>query len=310
MRLQDLLYRQKSRWKYHTAKTEVEKRIAEINRNRSYIELRNRNYYIPEADLKIPKGVVDEVFIRFDLFMQNMKNLNGTYRFEDGKLFFLFDRFKIRIVSPNELFIINEIFFNNCYNFSLPNQQSYNVIDIGMNVGLASLYFANRRDICEVFSFEPFPQTFMQAKGNFDNTPELASKIKSFNFGLGKGERMEISSYSPYASGTSGTLLKSKDADVTVYEQAISIRDAFETLTRIVDTDPETPFVLKVDCEGAEYEILESLIEGGFPERIIAILMEWHGSFSSGLQNRVRQLGFNLINTRTGNNTGMTYAVR
>ena len=310
MKLHELLYRQKSRWKYHTAKSEIEKRIAEINRDKPLVVFRGENYYVPDAFVEIPKAIGYQVFTRFDLFMQNMNNLNGTYILENGNLFFLFDDFKIQIVSANELFIINEIFSNNCYNFSLAHAGSFNVIDVGMNVGLASLFFANKKDVSKVFSFEPFPQTFALANRNFERSPDLARKIKSFNFGLGNGERTEASLFNPYASGTSGAFLKSNSRGRNVVEQSILIKDASSTIADIIEANGERPFVLKIDCEGAEYEIMESLIGGGFPEEVIAILMEWHGSVARKLADNIVQLGFKLVNTSIGHNTGLIYAMR
>jgi hypothetical protein len=41
---------------------------------------------------------------------------------------------------------------------------------------------------------------------------------------------------------------------------------------------PETDIVLKLDVEGAEYDILQRLRECGLDERLTLVLVEWHGS--------------------------------
>ena len=97
------------------ASDDIQKKIAEINRYEPLIESRNGSYYVPEASIEIPKGHLDDIFTRFDLFLQNMRNLAGRYVCEEGKLYFVFDAFKVEILSSNELFIIKEIFFNQCY---------------------------------------------------------------------------------------------------------------------------------------------------------------------------------------------------
>ena len=46
-------------------------------------------------------------------------------------------------------------------------------------------------------------------------------------------------------------------------------------LARVIEEAPE-PVVLKLDCEGNEYELLEHLIERGAVSRLSRILIEWH----------------------------------
>lgn len=310
MKMREFIHRQRSRWEYRLAKNGIEKKIAEINRDKTLIEVRTNGYFVRPASVEIPKGTVAHVFIRFDLFIQNMTRLNGTYVLEGLNLYFLFDTVKIQIFSSNELFIINEIFVNRCYNFKLPQGKPYNVIDIGMNVGLASLFFAQKEYVYEVFSFEPFPQAFDQANSNFKSNHELARKIKTFNFGLGKGERIQELFFDPLASGTSGVTLNNRQHSAHLQQQPVLIKDAFEVISRITANSKRIPFVLKIDCEGCEYEIMESLMEVAFPGRIVAILMEWHGKMPPDFEAKIQEIGFHLVSTRLKDDTGLIYAIR
>lgn len=310
MNLSHFLYRQRARWKYHVAKTDVARNIAEINRNSPHIEVRNESYFVPMASIEIPKGAVDSIFLRFDLFMGNMKNLRGKYTWESDKLFFVFDNFKIQILSSNELFIINEIFFHQCYNFAPDDQRRWNVIDIGMNVGLASLFFADKVFVDHVFSFEPFEETFVQAQVNFESNSQIAHKIHAYNFGIGKGNRIEKASYNPLSSGTSGIRFSQSEASPGVRVQAITLRDAHETLFEIFAGYSDMPFIMKIDCEGAEYDIIASLCENGFPEQVKVILMEWHGVMPEGFEAMISKNGFRMIRTRSKGNLGLIYAFR
>jgi FkbM family methyltransferase len=311
MTFNSFIFRQRSKWKYHTAKTEIEKTIAEINRLEPQVQERENCYYIPAASLLLPKGVVDHIFIRFDLFLQNMRYLEGKYVWDNEKLFFLFDDFKTRIVSANELVIINEIFFHRCYNFKLPQNQLYNVIDVGMNVGLASLYFAGAANVKRVFSFEPFPKSFQDAQENFSNNINVSGKIKPFNFGLGKSEKTMKALFNPMASGTSRSVgLQSSIINSGLQEEAIQIKDAYEVINGIICSNEDVPYIMKLDCEGAEYEIMDSLFEKGLPERIISILMEWHGSMPETFESNILNNGFQFVSTRLQKNTGLLYAFR
>jgi len=42
--------------------------------------------------------------------------------------------------------------------------------------------------------------------------------------------------------------------------------------------DLRPPVVLKLDCEGAEYDLLSHLIAEGVDDRLLLALVEWHGS--------------------------------
>jgi len=47
-------------------------------------------------------------------------------------------------------------------------------------------------------------------------------------------------------------------------------------LARIIEQMPEGPVVLKVDAEGAEFDLLEHLISTGSVARLSRLLVEWH----------------------------------
>jgi len=47
-------------------------------------------------------------------------------------------------------------------------------------------------------------------------------------------------------------------------------------LARVVEESPEGPVILKLDAEGAEYELLEHLLATGAIARLQRILVEWH----------------------------------
>ena len=308
MGISHFLYKLKNRWDYHTATKELQKNIATINRDAPLIQPLGRNYYLPEVSIEIPAGAVDEIFGRYDLLVNNMRNLEGQYVWEGDRLMFLFKELKFQITSCSELFIIDEIYNHHCYNFDLPGAQSCNVIDIGMNVGLASLFFASKHSVNEVYAFEPFPQSFDQAKSNFKDNYFLAHKIRPFNFGLGRGERLSAAFYYPSASGTSGA--SEKHNGVNHKEESIVIKDAFETISSIIRSCPEVPFVMKIDCEGAEYEIMQSFFERSIPDAIRVILMEWHGSIPDRFMNNFLEAGFRVVTTRSKKDLGLMYAFR
>jgi FkbM family methyltransferase len=47
-------------------------------------------------------------------------------------------------------------------------------------------------------------------------------------------------------------------------------------LARFIDDLPGGPVILKLDCEGAEFDLLEHLIERNVDARLDRLLVEWH----------------------------------
>lgn len=47
-------------------------------------------------------------------------------------------------------------------------------------------------------------------------------------------------------------------------------------LAAFIEEMPEGPVILKIDAEGAEYELLEHLIDTGSINRLTRLLVEWH----------------------------------
>lgn len=89
---------------------------------------------------------------------------------------------RIFLQDWQELFIAHEVFFSGVYNVSV--NRPFRVIDVGMNVGTTSLFFASNPLCSKIDAFELFPKTVKRAAGNFDLNPGLAHKINVVAAGL------------------------------------------------------------------------------------------------------------------------------
>lgn len=98
-------------------------------------------------------------------------NSEGTIRCNINHL-------KFNISTENEYWIMNEIFGDKLYNFQILYFDRVICIDIGMNIGLASLYFTLNDNIEKIYVFEPFQETYKIALKNFNlNDEKIRSKI-------------------------------------------------------------------------------------------------------------------------------------
>jgi hypothetical protein len=83
----------------------------------------------------------------------------------------------------DNFYVVQELFAEGVYSIHL-NTEKIVVCDIGMNVGIASLYFAGVNNVTKVYSYEPFPETYQRALANFSLNPLLKDKILPRNEGV------------------------------------------------------------------------------------------------------------------------------
>ena len=178
---------------------------------------------------------------------------------------------KINVQNLEDFQIINEILLHNEYNFAI--NRNVCVIDVGMNVGLASLYFANLSYVREVHAFEPFKAPFDRALANFALNPNLSKKIMAYNFGIGNQNTNVDVLYSDQETISVSTRGASQGLP-----SSILIRDAGEVLSDVIAEAQakELKIVVKMDCEGSEFPVFERLIEKNLLSNISVFLIEWH----------------------------------
>ena len=220
------------------------------------------------------------------------------------------DGLRFAVQTAEELYILNEIFVNGVYNLRAAGQVV--VWDIGMNVGLASLYFASQPEVAQVVSYEPFVPTYRQALKNIALNPEVGLKIAAFNVGVGDSERSLRVKYRYDIKGSVGISGLPTDAGShgSTQEQ-ITIKPATEIIEEIAAAHPNREIVAKIDCEGAEYEIIRSLAAAHKLTRIRAFLIEWHTHGPNEIIGHLADAGFATLSLLPHSpGTGMIYAVR
>jgi FkbM family methyltransferase len=213
--------------------------------------------------------------------------------------------------APREaMAFTKEVFLNKDYavNFSYDAV----LIDIGLNRGIASLFFATYPNIKKIYSFEPFRPTFELAKRNLELNPQLSEKINAFNFGLGKEETtLEL----PYMANATGAMSTTHDVckgEQNVEKETVVVKDAAKEITPILEENKNRHIILKCDCEGAEFAIFERLNEENIVGRIDVVMMEFHFEKPDRLVSILAENGF-AVQVKPGSSksrTGYIYAVR
>jgi FkbM family methyltransferase len=211
----------------------------------------------------------------------------------------------------DDLAFVQEIFLDSTYN--VLSQQDCCVIDIGMNIGLASLMFATKPFVKEIHSYEPFEPTFARARANLSLNPAIAHKITANNFGVSdKEETKTVNVPDDISSGSLGT-----DGWASGTPHNVVVRNAATVLAPIIAQARQRgrAVIAKVDCEGSEYAIFRTLQERQLLGDISAFMVEWHridGQHTcADLTAALEANGFIVFDlTHRKANNGLFYAVR
>ncbi len=240
-------------------------------------------------------------------------------RLPDGKLRCTIDAVSVLVHTPQELSILRETFIDGGYDIRVPGPAV--VWDIGMNVGFVSLYFASRGNI-HVVGYEPIESTYRDALENLELNPALRDAITAINSGVGGVDRTVMVDYCPDVRGSVGLRGAAGDpvlrrlalhapVDARVWKEALHMENAVSVLESVRRMHPELPIIAKIDCEGAEYEILEALHRGGELQSLHAVVVEWHLDGPGLLRDLLIEAGFTVLSPGLTNNFwGKLYAVR
>jgi FkbM family methyltransferase len=219
-------------------------------------------------------------------------------------------RVDISIVPSEAIAIVKEIFLHEDY--ALHFRQEAVLIDIGLNRGIASLFFAGYPNIKKIYAYEPFKPTFELAKKNLALNPALNEKIQAFNFGLGKTNATLELPYVPTVTGGMSTTHEVCKGKNHGRMETVIVKDAAAVIAPVLEENRDKYVIVKCDCEGAEFEIFERLHNQKLIEKIDVILMEYHYNKPNGLIEALTGSGF-AVRTKVLSaemNKGYIYAVR
>lgn len=168
------------------------------------------------------------------------------FDYQSGNLCATIHKLKFHVLDLACAQVLAETFLNDTYGFF--DVKDKVVLDIGAFIGDTAVYFACR-GAKKIVAYEPNPTTADMAKENA-MLNGYADKIAVVNAGIGS---------------ENGFLQLDNECKV----KKVSIKSALD-LIGYVD-------LLKMDCEGAEWEIMAKSVNEGLLEKVGKIIMEVHG---------------------------------
>ena len=142
------------------------------------------------------------------------------------------------------------------YNFdSIDFKDGDVVIDIGGNIGTVSIYLAKKYPFLKIYAFEPVKQNYENFLKNIELNNINKDIIKVFNLAITK-DRRDIILTLHFSNSGASNIYDNYSNDI-VLNNDISIKSiAFDDI--FSNNNISKCKLLKIDCEGAEYEILYS----------------------------------------------------
>jgi len=168
----------------------------------------------------------------------------------------------------SDSYAVKEVWDNDDYKMAELGLPGATVIDIGANLG-AFAVLAAMLGARDVRAYEPHPDTFRALEQNVQGS-RVAGRITPVNAAVGGWAR------SDWLTGDGGG---AHLADQTLTDLAARADEGREVAVLDVDSvlaSVQGEVVLKLDCEGAEYEIIDGLTDLGLG-RVKTLVMEWHG---------------------------------
>jgi FkbM family methyltransferase len=226
------------------------------------------------------KYLVKSKSLRFVKDLNDKSHHIGSLTWNNKKVYYR--------ASTSDMTLIYEILLKSKYKseYYLPEKLNPKVIfDIGGNIGITSVYLAKLFPNSLIYTFEPMPENFEILQKNISQY----KNIIAFNFGLGSNN----GSFKVYLSSDPenyGGISFYPDPHGNQEDSYLSCE--VKNINEIInDLEIETIDLIKIDTEGAEYDILSTLKED-ILRKTSWITGELHGNQDFELLDYLDSLGF------------------
>ena len=165
--------------------------------------------------------------------------------------------------------IISEILFVPRCEYHVPRDLKPKIIvDLGANIGIASIYFAHQFPDSEIFAFEPEEENFLLLEKNIQS----CENARAFPVGLGNEDEVKEVYFSDNPNNYGGFSFFPAGSNTSM-KKKVQVKKASDYFREIGISRVD---LMKIDTEGSEFEIITDL-DPNMLKEIEWIVGELHG---------------------------------
>ena len=162
----------------------------------------------------------------------------------------------------------------------------------------------------------------MSAKDNLKEYINDKDRLEIFQFGISNQNEQRNILYNQEMSCGQSTLSTAMETARNTYKRAdliseendvletIEVRKATEILRPIIEKHVQDNLILKLDCEGDEYGIMQDLLRERLLSNFDFIMLEWHYQGKTILLNYLKEAGFSYWCNDKSEKMGLIYAYK
>ena len=176
-------------------------------------------------------------------------------------------------ISSSDVQTFKQVFVNHEYDFQVKKQPE-SIVDAGANIGLASVYFANKYPETKIVAIEP-------EEGNFEILVKNVAGYKNVTpIRAALWHKNEMISVVDPGNGSWGFITEKVDSQNHMERSQVPLVQGV-TLEKIIDDyDIHHIDILKVDIEGSEREVFTDT--SAWIKKVDSIIIELHENIKTG----------------------------
>ena len=210
------------------------------------------------------------------------------------KKIYLRNGLKFKLRYKTEILTIKETILDNCYLGQLPAlRQNSTIVDVGAAFGDFCIWAAHQYPQSRVVAFEPQPTSSQLAFENIQDNKVTNVELRCAGvFSSTMAESVHITKTVSPGSFSFLDAHAIADGNLREYEKI-----NFVALSEIIQ-ELQAVDLLKIDCEGGEYDIILNSPTAVF-KNIKFLALEWHDNVIKGknhleIVTRLNELGFDV----------------
>jgi len=171
---------------------------------------------------------------------------------------------------PTFAFLFREVFIKQEYLFKAGKKPV--IVDCGANIGMSVLFFKYHYPDATVYGFEPLPGNFRHLQQNIRRNH--LSKVQVFEAAVAtKNGRTTFYFDDANAEALTSSMYASRSGKAKVSVKTVRLSDFVKKVR---------PDLLKMDIEGAEFEVLKDMRSSGALRHVKSFVIEYHHNIGNG----------------------------